>query len=188
MKTWLSIPGPTRRLGTNLLDQQLWLFGCDIRRDEGNLLLDYGFTRTRASEGVKASSQYQKDNVFLWGFGIHYAIGAGEGLFLQRYQFRPMLAATPDADWHAQAGSRMLETSDDCQLIRQHLPDLLRWMATYEAWILDAVGSSYRQRCLAAWPKRCVTDADEIPVAWQNLAAQCAHLPERTRNLSPIRA
>jgi hypothetical protein len=34
-----------------LCEQQFWLFGCDVRRPAGNLLVEWGFTRQRQGPG-----------------------------------------------------------------------------------------------------------------------------------------
>ena len=42
---WLGALNKIRKIRTTLLDQQLWCWGQDIRRVEGNALLTYGFTK-----------------------------------------------------------------------------------------------------------------------------------------------
>lgn len=78
--SWLKIPSRTRKYATILLDQQLWCFGCDIRRTAGNLLLEYGFERKRPPISQKGSSCYslnwQGKQILLWGFGI-FCNGSG---------------------------------------------------------------------------------------------------------------
>jgi hypothetical protein len=93
--------------GTKLLSQQLWYWGCDVRRPEGNLLLDHGFARTRPSEGVQGSTIYALEptpgaQVILWGFGVFFGRGELGGLFLNRFRFEPLLsegAALAPAIW-----------------------------------------------------------------------------------------
>ena len=81
-----------RKIGTMLFDQQLWCWGQDIRRAEGNALLAYGFTKHRPPEGKHGSTAYEwrssgRNRVVLWGFGFFYGDGDRGGLFLQRYKF-----------------------------------------------------------------------------------------------------
>jgi hypothetical protein len=73
--TRVYIPALVRRQGRILLNQQCWLWGQDVRRAEGNLLLDFGFERLRAPEEITGSSQYtlalgKNDFLRLWGFGL----------------------------------------------------------------------------------------------------------------------
>jgi hypothetical protein len=56
--TCIVLPEPIRRRGAELLHLQCWLWGCDIRRAEGNLLLAYGFSRQRPPSGAAGSSAY----------------------------------------------------------------------------------------------------------------------------------
>jgi hypothetical protein len=56
--TALILPRELMNRGRTLLHQQCWLWGQDIRRAEGNLLLEYGFERKRPPEGANACSQY----------------------------------------------------------------------------------------------------------------------------------
>ena len=69
-----------QRFAAALLDQQMWCWGCDIRHGEGNVLLQYGFSRWRPPEGTLGSTAYQLEappsrQVVLWGFGV--GIGTG---------------------------------------------------------------------------------------------------------------
>ena len=56
---WLGALNNVRKIGTTLLDQQLWCWGQDIRRTEGNALLAYGFTKHRPLEGKHGSTAYE---------------------------------------------------------------------------------------------------------------------------------
>jgi len=96
------IPNATRRIGRILFNQQLWLWGQDIRRPEGNALITYGFERSRPPEGVKASNTYrlaQADGtqIFLWGFGLCYHRAGWGGIFMPRFAFTPRVIACPEA-------------------------------------------------------------------------------------------
>ena len=77
---WLVALNKVRKTGTLLLDQQLWCWGQDIRRVDGNALLAYGFTRHRPPEGEHGSPAYEwrgsgRSRVILWGFGFFYGDG-----------------------------------------------------------------------------------------------------------------
>jgi len=163
-----------------LLDQQMWYFGCDIRRKEGNALLEYGFERQRPPEGVKGSSQYclqMKDEtqLLLWGFGFYFRAGSHDGLLLRRYDFSPRLLPAPNLAWKPEdlQPLRLPESEAACERLRELLPAALRWLADYEDWILAHLGEAYRADCLAAWPKRVATTLTTTSQAWRDLAQAC---------------
>src|SRR5689334_2275112 len=86
--------GDDVKRGAALFHQQMWCWGCDIRRPEGNLLLMYGFERERPPEGVHGSSSYflhtpTERGIRLWGFGLFFTQQGQGSLFLQRYGFAP---------------------------------------------------------------------------------------------------
>lgn len=79
------MPAADRRLARELLDQQLWCWGCDIRRPEGNLLLEYGFRAHQPSAEGHSSTCYELSRdvvrtVLLWAFGASYLDAAEAGL------------------------------------------------------------------------------------------------------------
>jgi len=189
VEIWLSIPRNIRKQGTALLDQQMWCFGCDIRRKDGNALLEFGFTRVRPPEGVKGSSQYglsldeQGAQLVLWAFGIYFGIGPQGGLLLRRYEFSPRLLPDPGLAWNSEDLPRphLPNCETECQRVQGLLPEALRWLAEYEEWALAHLGVEYRRNFLAAWPKRAVTNPEETPQAWRELAQACKGLKMKQR-------
>lgn len=183
-RIWLSIPHKVRKQGTALLDQQMWCFGCDIRRKDGNALLEFGFTRERPPEGVKGSSQYalrldqQGARLVLWAFGIYFGIESQGGLLLRRYEFSPRLLPDPGSAWKSEdlPNPHLPNCETEIERVRALLPAALRWLADYEEWALAHLGAEYRAHCLAAWPKRAVTNPEETPQAWRELAQACSEL------------
>ncbi len=74
---------------------QMWCFGCDIRRPEGNLLLSYGFSRLKPPGDTYGSTHYTLDlgthtKLHLLGFAIALE-DATSGLLLKRYERSPRL-------------------------------------------------------------------------------------------------
>ncbi len=70
------------------------LWGADVRRPAGNLLIEYGFERYRPPVEVNGCSQYilnigMHRRICLWGFGLYY--GRRRGIYLGRFQFNPRL-------------------------------------------------------------------------------------------------
>lgn len=177
----MPISGATRRLGRDLLEQQMWCFGCDIRRVEGNLLLEYGFTRHRPPEGKQGHSCYifrpEADcQIGLWGSGLFYGDAQLGGLFLKRYDFQPKLTALPHLSPSGIAEAKppaahKPQTPAEADCAANLASAALRWLSQYEAWVQANVGVSYRQDCIANWPKPKPTVATEaIATTWQSLA------------------
>ncbi len=164
-----ALPARLQRIGRTLLHRQCWLWGQDIKRSEGNLLLDYGFERLRAPVGISGSTQYTLAlndglRVRLWGFGMYF--GEDEGIYLNRFEFTPRAARLTAAWQDADAMSA---------LPRSHRIDLLAqtayWIATYESWVTASVGLAWRRRALHSWKDSSAHPA-KIASEWSNLAAE----------------
>jgi hypothetical protein len=155
------------RRGKALLNRQCWLWGQDIKRAEGNLLLVHGFERLRPPDGLSGSSQYTLSlpgnlNIRLWGFGIYF--GAESGIFLNRFEFMPREASMADL-WQARDMTGLPRARNLSLLVQ-----ILRWIGAYEAWVLCTLGVEYRKSCLCGWQGGNVTRPDLIPEAWRVLA------------------
>ncbi|MFT4112466.1 hypothetical protein [Silvibacterium sp.] len=141
----LKWPHALARRGARLLDAQCWAWGQDIRREEGNLLLEYGFTRLRAPEGSGGCSQYtlaldEESIIRIWGFGVF--AGTREGVYLNRFAFVPRTAPRCDA-WDAS-----LLDSQPRALSLEHVGAFLDWAVRYESWIQERLGERYRPMTL----------------------------------------
>lgn len=162
------------RRGSALLHQQCWLWGCDIRRWEGNLLLAYGFTRQPDPE-VKRSTQYTLHLVAgnvarLWGSGFYFG-DVEEGVFLNRFAFDPRLVRFNEA-W--QDPARLKEAPRYLDLAR--LQSACMWIAEYEAWVVEQYGAGYRQVCAVGGPN-APQHGVAMPALWRELAGEMhAHL------------
>ncbi len=180
---FLGVPADVRRQGASLLNLQCWCWGCDVRRAEGNLLLEYGFARFRAPEGERGSSAYTLhigpgEAVVLWGFGLFYGHASLGGLYLPRVAFEPRLFddSTPPAQvwtWQQLEAARLPRDVGEWQCVHRLLVFAMRWIAGYERWVLATQGESYRQACIRAWRK----NGDPVtPMAetWMQLAQRCA--------------
>lgn len=177
----LHIPSDVRRLGRDLLNQQLWCWGKDICRAEGNILPRYGFVRKRPPEGKKGSSSYTLrpgpgSKVALWGFGVLYSNVEVGGLYLFRQGFSPRLlsdAALPEHVWKAAQLPKLVvpATAAECESARILLHDALGWIAAYEQWVREDLGSEYRRRSLDDCPAKVVVPAEEMASAWRRLAS-----------------
>jgi hypothetical protein len=176
------IPAKLLRRGCLLLNQQCWLWGQDVRRAEGNLLLAHGFERLRAKNGSSASSQYTLSLgtgrcVRLWGFGLFYG-DAVQGIYLNRFEFLPRVVALDGDRWYESSELQELDPAGDTVLLRE----VLGWIAGYERWVLAQYGVGYREACARGWKKRPVLP-EALPVAWEELATALWALPLQERLL-----
>jgi hypothetical protein len=178
----LPISGATRRLGRGLLDQQMWCFGCDIRRPAGNLLLQYGFTRHRPPEGETGGSCYilypqPGCQIGLWGNGLFYGEVQLGGLFLKRYEFSPKLTGSPqlpavNSQTVELPAGRKPQTEAEIERTCALLGRALSWVGRYEQWVQAVAGVDYRRQSVRAWHRKTVVPAGETAAAWQELAEQ----------------
>ena len=175
---WLVALNKVRKTGTLLLDQQLWCWGQDIRRVDGNALLAYGFTRHRPPEGKHGSPAYEwrgsgRSRVILWGFGFFYSDGGRRGIFLRRYKFAPKQTASVYFSLPIWNLGQLPELTQPCDAegwrrVFSLLTQGLTWIADYERWIISEYGLDYRQRCIEAWRKKCIP-AHEMAAKWHEL-------------------
>ncbi len=183
----ISLPEPLRRRGAELLHLQCWLWGCDIRRAEGNLLLEYGFCRQRPPSGAVGSSAYMLSHgadahVVLWGFGAFYGNLTEGGIYLKRYEFVPVrimplsgqrLPWLPD---QIRRATTPLEPETQQQMQRQFVA-LLEWIAQYEMWVRSMYGCAYRRRCAEESTKTTFRiSVEQLVEEWRHLAHQCANI------------
>ena len=178
-------PTCVRQFAAALLDQQMWCWGCDIRRREGNVLLQYGFSRWRPPAGTLGSTAYQLDTrpscqVVLWGFGLFYGDAAYGGLYLKRYAFAPLWCPNPDlraALWRPEElpEFRHAQTPRELTSVERLLSAVLHWTAEYETWVLATLGPDFRRQCLVGWDK-AVALAEAVPAHWLRLAETCPTL------------
>ena len=174
------MPPPIHRFGGRLLEQQVWCWGRDVERRDGNLLMEFGFERHRDSEGYDRSTCYRLDqddiHVCLWGFGMFFGNRRLGGLYLDRFDFRPVWAPIEslslDVHWPEDlpdfARPRGMQ---QWRKARELWKESLMWIADYEGWIRDAVGLDYRRECVETWLRPFVK-ADKAVDAWRYLGGQ----------------
>ena len=138
-----------------LFSEQLYCIGKDILHKD-NLLLQYGFTRQRPPNPKMGSSQYsfteQNGQVILWGFGMIFAT-KNDGMFLWRHEFEPkflnvnlLLPNLWDPD---QLPQRTIpKTAEETLLMLQLLVKSMKWLESYENWVLATCGQTYRNESL----------------------------------------
>jgi hypothetical protein len=156
-----------------LLHQQCWLWGQDIKRPEGNLLLEYGFERIRPPAGISGSTRYQvrlsaRSTVSLWGFGLYYARCGRGGVYLNRYDATPRYG-------HSAGFLPQVWTPADLPVSGKdpHISYLagkaFQWIASYERWVLKRDGLAYRRACLRPWHEPSILP-HSLPAEWDRLS------------------
>ncbi len=170
--------------GTRLLTQQCWNWGCDVRRPEGNLLLEAGFTRVRPPTGVTGNTLYAlhpspETQIILWSFGIFFGQAASGGLLLNRFRFAPHSMDTPTLPLTIWTQEHLpplhRPAAADRERLALLLAGLLDWISAYESTVLAEQGVAYREACLAQWSRRKLgVPAAELPARWAILRGDCA--------------
>jgi hypothetical protein len=152
-----------RKEGEALLEQQMWCWGCDVRRNRGNLLLEYGFEQ-HPSPIPRYHSAYRYTLncgcvVTLWGWGLWIAGAKHGSTFISRSRFRvsytPCVELRPKVWWvddlpPTESASHIQERHHALTL----LATSLRWISYYERWVLAQSGLDYRERTVCGWKHR----------------------------------
>jgi len=159
----LEIPNHSHQIARMLIDQQMWCWGCDVRRAEGNLLSLYGANK-RPSPNPRYHSAYvfqlaEETIVNLWGWGLWIACPHRGSLFIARSRFKTSYTSEvilmPDAWRKRDLPLTELDLNNgDLEHARDLLATALHWIGDYEAWISTQVASDYRERVLANWPQK----------------------------------
>jgi hypothetical protein len=171
-----------RRWNSQLFDQQMWCFGRDIMRTQGNILLDLGMCQYRSNNPESNSTMYTcavepKGMLFLWGFGVMYTEPGFGGVFLARYDFLPKWTPRESA-----MGVHRMEdlgtllnpgTRIEISRMRHLLPQMTRWFARYEHYIVETYGIDYRDRCLEMRSQAPVVPAPKMAREWEQTAKKC---------------
>lgn len=172
------LPQRTRQRGAQLLNQQFWLWGQDVRHAP-NLLTRRGFTLQRPPEGCSGSPVYTLpgDEIALWGFGLLAQFAGQPPVYVNRFccePRHPCAGVTPRQVWLPEqlAPLQPPDTPAAWQNSLGVLAQVLRWIVTYEQWVTTTTEPGYRAACLARWPRAACPAAEIIP-AWEALAAAC---------------
>ncbi len=169
-----------------LLGQQVWCWGRDILRPEGNWLLEIGFDRIEPpADRERCSSVYTlamsgKRCVVLRAFGVFYGDGQWGGVFLPRYEFQPQYTthSTLDRPPWSDTDLPTLKAPRESQrkaCVTLTL-DLIDWIRRYEVNIVEHLGIEYRRSTLLQWDngKRLCVPAENLASAWEELSSQVA--------------
>lgn len=167
-----------------LLSQQVWCWGRDVLRPEGNWLLELGFDRIEPpTDRNECSSVYSlelpdKRCVMLRGFGVFYFDFRRGGVFLPRYEFQPKYTTDVGLERQPWAGEDLPDLSsptntqkDDCAAL---VLELIDWIGSYEVNLVECLGIEYRRATLTKWDsgERPFTPAEKLASSWRELALQ----------------
>lgn len=164
-----------------LFSQQIWCWGRDVLRPEGNWLLEVGFERIEPpNTRPDCPSAYllglpKKRCVLLRGFGLFYGDHRRGGVFLPRYDVRPRY--TPNATLERIPWSKndLPEFSPPRKVHRAKCAsltlDAIDWILTYEGRILDLLGLDYRRSTLKDWDDgdRSTIPAEAMMSRWRDV-------------------
>lgn len=165
----------------NLLSQQVWCWGRDIHRPEGNWLLEIGFDRIEPPvERKKCSSIYSIElqdghRIILRGFGIFYGHNDHGGIFLPRYKFLSRYTDNSTLKCLPWEENDLPELELPTELQRTNCTaltiDLINWIRNYEEKIIEHLGIEYRQSTLAEWDNniRAIIPAEKMAYEWRKL-------------------
>ena len=146
-------------------DYQMWCFGCDIKRKEGNLLLDFGFRKEFPAAIELGSSRYslhieECGCLYLWGFAALLLCSA-DCLCLKRYEKSPRYGnsnSSPFVCWRPNDLPQLSFPKDhnQCDRATELLSRIAQLFLSYEEYVLKVTPPSYRKRCLVSKPKGTV--------------------------------
>lgn len=161
LASW-SFNGVFGRNFARLINLQMWCFGCDIRRPEGNLLIEYGFTRERPCETTCGSSRYAKDtksgmSLSIWGFGL-LLTDESSALYLRRFTRVPKVLfgrfdTTRIHKPHAMSKFREPTTRSEIEQGRRLLYALREELVCYEHYVAHRASDLFTTRRLVTAPK-----------------------------------
>lgn len=169
-----------------LLSQQVWCWGRDIIRPEGNWLLETGFERIPPPSNRKdCASVYSLELphercVVLRGFGAFYGDCEYGGVFLPRFEFRPRYTTEWTLEcppWTDAEMPELKSPSEEEQSVCLSLTlAIIEWIQNYEKTIIEQLGVEYRMKSLEQWNsgRRHIVPAEEMVSAWEELAVQVA--------------
>ena len=162
----------------NLFSQQIWCWGRDILRKEGNWLIQQGFDGIKSpaeradSKTIYTLSLSKSKSVILRGFGVLFTDQSYGTIFLPRYDFRPKFTKDTELKnppWEfGDLSEFKFPNESEIEHSSSMLIQLVDWIIKYEKEIQDKLGTDYRESTLLEWDngKRVVIAAKEIIGEW----------------------
>jgi len=164
-----------------LLSQQVWCWGRDIERIEGNWLMEIGFERSEPTfrcdncDSIYSLELSNGKRVILRAFGVFYGNDQKEGIYLPRYEFLPKYLRRlniKNLPWEKNDLPELhfpnnSEVSNCVCLVTE----LVNWMRTYEENVANILGLDYRKSTLYEWQKivGSIIPAEDMISEWKFL-------------------
>ena len=164
-----------------LLSQQVWCWGRDIERIEGNWLMEIGFERSEPTfrcdncDSIYSLELSNGKRVILRGFGVFYGNDQKEGIYLPRYEFLPKYLRRlniKNIPWEKNDLPELhfpnnSEVSNCVCLVTE----LVNWIRTYEENVANILGLDYRKSTLYEWQKivGSIIPAEDMISEWKFL-------------------
>lgn len=189
LRRW-SFSGDFGRRFAATFNLQMWCFGCDIRRPEGNLLRSYGFMRYKPPSNTYGSSHYilelgNSTKLHLLGFAMALE-DADCGLLLRRYERSPRVfrhqLITPGLHRPQQLPHTVSPRDESEQReAASLLGRLARELSRYEKFVERTTSTSFQQLRLSSAPRRSNSLRFlHLRQVWYTLAAIAEHCSEGT--------
>ena len=165
----------------SMLSQQIWSWGQDIRRKEGNLLVEFGFERVKPPADVEIQDSVytlnltENRSVILRGFGVYYRDNDLGAIFLPRYEFIPGYTTNTTLEqplWtYDELPELYFPTESEWDSYITMLADLVKWIRDYEHKVIEEQGIEYRISTLAEWNngERRVTTSQAVVGEWEKI-------------------
>jgi hypothetical protein len=183
LKRW-SFSGDFGRHFVAAYNLQMWCFGCDIRRIEGNLLIEYGYERHRAPTGSYGSSHYvlplgADTHLHLLGFGLILHV-ADTGIVLKRHDKLPRLVTHWNVipqlfEPHQLPTATIPHSIEDITTATHLLTLLTNELSKYEKFVSSSVDSHYAQKRRRTAPRAIrQSHRAELSAVWSGLSRQAS--------------
>jgi hypothetical protein len=138
-----------------LYNTQMWCLGCDILYPKKNLLVEYGFAKSRPPPPMWGSSSYElltqdSFSLTLWAFGVvikHHQVGS---LYIKRHEFdlRYSNNLIDTKNCFRPSGLAVIKRSNESnyESILILLQRLCQIFSDYELWLAKTTPPQYREK------------------------------------------
>ena len=169
---------------SRLLSQQVWCWGRDIDRAEGNWLNETGFKITKSPpyrrncDNIYTFDLPNHKYIMLRAFGVLYGVHEGEGIFMPRYDFSPKYSrylAFDRPPWEEKDLPKLsFPNKSDLDRCAALLFEATKWIRKYEENVIEKLGLNYRRFTLYEWKKikGKIILAEEMVSEWKLLEKQ----------------
>ena len=169
---------------SRLLSQQVWCWGRDIERSEGNWLMEIGFDRIEPEfkcdhcDSIYTLELPSGKRVMLRAFGVFYGNNQKEGIYLPRYDFLPKYSRRlniKNPPWEKKDLPKLnFPNNSEITNCVTLVSELVNWIRTYEENVVNVLGIDYRKSTLLEWIKirGLIIPAEDMVSEWKFLESQ----------------